>query len=39
LSANNTLPLFTSVLRPNAVANTNRRVDASNFDPAVDFWM
>ena len=39
LSANNTLPLFTSVLRPNAVANTNRRVDVSNFDPAVDFWI
>ncbi|HTM50220.1 MAG TPA: TonB-dependent receptor, partial [Bryobacteraceae bacterium] len=39
LSANNTLPLFTPILRPNAVANASRRVDAPNFDPAVDLWI
>jgi hypothetical protein len=39
LTANNTLPLFTPVLRPNAVANTNRRVEVDKFDPATDFWI
>jgi len=39
LTANNSLPLFNSVLRPNAVANTNRRVDMDKFDPATDFWI
>jgi hypothetical protein len=39
LTANNTLPLFNAALRPNAVAGVNRRAEAPNFDPAVDFWI
>ena len=39
LSANNTLPLFTSVLRPNAVANVPRQSGSGNFDPAVHYWI
>jgi hypothetical protein len=39
LSNNNTLPLFTSVLRPNAIASVDRRVSVANFDPAVDSWI
>ncbi|HUQ95750.1 MAG TPA: TonB-dependent receptor [Bryobacteraceae bacterium] len=39
LSANNTLPLFNSILRPNAVAGVNRRTDTAQFDPAVDLWI
>jgi hypothetical protein len=40
LSANNSLPLFTSVLRPNAVAGASRHVEPDHgFDPAVDLWI
>jgi len=40
LSANNTLPLFTSVLRPNAVAAASRHLEPDHhFDPAVDLWI
>lgn len=39
LTANNTLPLFNAVLRPNAISGASRRVDAPNFDPAVDLWI
>jgi hypothetical protein len=38
LSANNTLPLFTSVLRPDALA-AERRVSVDNFDPNRDLWI
>jgi hypothetical protein len=38
LSANNTLPLFTSVLRPDALA-ADRRAAVEDFDPARDFWI
>ena len=38
LSANNTLPLFTSVLRPDALA-ADRRVAVEDFDPARDLWI
>lgn len=38
LSANNTLPLFNSALRPDALS-ADRRVQTSNFDPAVDLWI
>ncbi len=38
LTANNTLPLFTSALRPNALSD-NRRVEVDNFDPARDLWI
>lgn len=38
LSANNTLPLFNSVLRPN-VLSADRRVSVDNFDPARDLWI
>ena len=38
LTANNTLPLFTSALRPNALSE-NRRVEVDNFDPARDLWI
>ncbi|MCW5979919.1 MAG: TonB-dependent receptor [Bryobacteraceae bacterium] len=39
LTANNTLPLFTPVLRPNANPNVNRRVGVDDFDPATDLWI
>jgi len=40
LSNNNTLPLFTPVLRPNVVANTSRHVEPDHhFDPALDLWI
>jgi hypothetical protein len=38
LSANNTLPLFNAVLRPEALS-PNRRIESSSFDPARDFWI
>jgi hypothetical protein len=38
LTANNTLPLFTSALRPN-VLSADRRVEVDNFDPARDLWI
>jgi hypothetical protein len=39
LSANNGLPLFTGVLRPDVVSDTPRRVDVEDFDPARDRWI
>ena len=39
LTANNTLPLFTSGLRPNVATEAGRHVVADHFDPAVDFWI
>ena len=39
LTANNTLPLFNQVLRPNAIADVSRRTSASNFDPNRDLWI
>jgi hypothetical protein len=38
LTANNTLPLFNSALRPN-VLSEDRRVQVDNFDPARDLWI
>jgi len=38
LSANNGLPLFTSVLRPNALGS-DRAGTRGDFDPARDFWI
>jgi len=38
LTNNNTLPLFTSALRPNALSQ-DRRVQVDNFDPARDLWI
>jgi hypothetical protein len=38
LTANNTLPLFNAVLRPD-VLSSNRRIETSDFDPARDFWI
>ena len=39
LSANNGLPLFTGILRPDVVNNTPRRSGVDSFDPAVDRWI
>jgi hypothetical protein len=39
LSANNTLPLFNSTLRPDVVPNFQRAGDQEDFDPAVDLWI
>jgi hypothetical protein len=39
LTANNTLPLFTGVLRPDVVSGVNRRTSVDNFDPARDRWI
>jgi Carboxypeptidase regulatory-like domain len=39
LSANNTLPLFTSILRPDVVSGVDRRSGSGSFDPAVDRWI
>jgi hypothetical protein len=39
LTANNGLPLFTGVLRPNVASGVPRRVDVENFDPARDRWI
>ncbi|MBS1875114.1 MAG: TonB-dependent receptor [Acidobacteria bacterium] len=39
LTANNTLPLFTQVLRPNVVAGQVRQLGGGSFDPAVDKWI
>jgi hypothetical protein len=39
LTANNTLPLFNSVLRPNVVAGASRRVGVDEFDPAANLWI
>jgi hypothetical protein len=39
LFANNTLPLFSSALRPDAVEGQARRTEVADFDPAVDRWI
>jgi len=39
LSANNGLPLFTGILRPDVVTDTPRRVEVEKFDPNVDRWI
>lgn len=39
LSANNTLPLFTGILRPDVVADAPRRSGTENFDPATNLWI
>jgi hypothetical protein len=39
LTANNSLPLFNAVLRPNVVAGQERRNNVDNFDPARDLWI
>jgi hypothetical protein len=39
LSANNGLPLFTGILRPDVVSGIDRRSGTENFDPAVDRWI
>jgi hypothetical protein len=39
LTANNTLPLFNQVLRPNTVDGVPRRAPSSDFDPNRDFWI
>ena len=39
LSANNTLPLFTGILRPDVISGAERRSGTDNFDPAVDRWI
>ena len=39
LSANNTLPLFTQVLRPDVIEGQARQLGDSDFDPAVDRWI
>jgi hypothetical protein len=39
LTANNTLPLFGSVLRPDVVAGADRRVEVEQFDPNRDLWI
>ncbi len=39
LTANNTLPLFNSTLRPNAIPGVPRRLESGGFDPAVDRWI
>jgi hypothetical protein len=39
LTANNTLPLFNSTLRPNVVSGVPLEMSYSNFDPAVDRYI
>jgi hypothetical protein len=39
LTANNTLPLFNQLLRPNVVSGVSRTTDTSNFDPNRDLWI
>jgi hypothetical protein len=39
LLANNTLPLFTSALRPDVVEGQERRRTVDNFDPNRDLWI
>jgi len=39
LSANNTLPLFNQVLRPNAVSGAERMTNIGDFDPNRDLWI
>lgn len=39
LTANNTLPLFNSVLRPDALSGAARQTSSSSFDPAAQLWI
>lgn len=39
LTANNTLPLFNALLRPNAVSGATLAGTRENFDPATDRWI
>jgi len=39
LTANNTLPLFNNVLRPDVVIGEERRGEQDDFDPATDRWI
>lgn len=39
LTANNTLPLFTGVLRPDVVSGAPRQSDIDNFNPATERWI
>ncbi|MBN8729683.1 MAG: TonB-dependent receptor [Acidobacteria bacterium] len=39
LTANNSLPLFNALLRPNVVAGATLAGKQENFDPAVDRWI
>lgn len=39
LTANNTLPLFNQLLRPDVVSGVARRTNVSNFDPNRDLWI
>jgi hypothetical protein len=39
LTANNTLPLFNQLLRPDVVSGAARRTDVSDFDPNRDLWI
>jgi Carboxypeptidase regulatory-like domain/TonB dependent receptor len=39
LTANDTLPLFTSALRPNAIAGQTRQLSDGSFDPATMRWI
>ena len=39
LTANNSLPLFTQVLRPSVVTGQQRQTSGSNFDPATQRWI
>jgi hypothetical protein len=39
LTANNTLPIFNQLLRPDAVGGVDRRAPVSDFDPNRDLWI
>ncbi|MDQ6678876.1 MAG: carboxypeptidase regulatory-like domain-containing protein [Acidobacteriota bacterium] len=39
LTVNNTLPLFTQALRPNAVPGVTRQLGGGKFDPAAQLWI
>ena len=39
LTANNSLPLFTQVLRPNVIAGQTRQFGGGGFDPATQRWI
>ena len=39
LTANNTLPLFNSALRPNVISGQTRQLGGSGFDPATQRWI
>ena len=39
LTANNTLPLFNGVLRPDVISGVERQLAYDNFDPRMDRWI